>query len=654
MSAQFAGRLVARAATFALAVRDVLRRQTLPAFDIPDSLAGRVRAEQVAAVKRLVPVTVPAGIANSALLVLSFADSPYLALLVGWFIANCALGTITLRGWMKARRQPPRSSCGPQVIRRAVRNALVLGGLWSIVALLLFPQADASRQVLLTCLVSGMLSGGAFALSPIPQAALAYVGVIVPVAMMALLMNAGGQLVMASVLLLVFAFFLVRSVLWNSHLFVQHILDQAELQQAALVDPLTGISNRSGLRDALELACLEARAGQGFALAFLDLDRFKDVNDSRGHRVGDAALKTVAARLQAVLGPENMIARVGGDEFIVLLKGGRDRIDELATMLIEKAAEPIVVEGRSLALGASVGIAIAPQDGSDPDDLLNKADLALYRSKRKGGASTTFFSAEMGAAARQKRILEVDLKQALRDGEFRIEYQPIFDVSTRALSGCEALLRWDHPIEGPVSPSIFIPIAEETGLIRDIGEWVLTEATRAAAQWPHSVYVAVNLSPVQLSDPNIAAVVERAMMAAGLDPARLLLEITESVFVRQDTVLHALRQLRQTGVRTALDDFGTGYSSLGYLRRFTLDKLKIDRTFVRDLDRIPENRDIVRAITALARNLGMTTTAEGVERPEELRELVRAGCSEAQGFLFAQPVAAESIVTFLKKQRSAA
>src|SRR5688500_8692406 len=321
MSAPFAGRPFAKAASLTVTGLDVLRRQVLPAFDIPESMAGRVRAEQVAAVKRLVPVTVPAGITNSALLVLSFADSPYLPLLVGWFMANCVLGTITLHGWMKARQHPPRSSCGPQVVRRAVRNALVLGGLWSTVALLLFPQADASRQVLLTCLVSGMLSGGAFALSPIPQAALAYVAVIVPAAMMALLMNAGGQLVMASLLLLVFAFFLVRSVLWNSHLFVQHVLDQAKLQQAALVAALTGISNRSGLRNALELACLEARDGQGFALAFMDLDRFKDVNDSRGHRVGDAALKTVAARLEAMLGPENTIARVGGDEFIVLLKG---------------------------------------------------------------------------------------------------------------------------------------------------------------------------------------------------------------------------------------------------------------------------------------------------------------------------------------------
>jgi diguanylate cyclase (GGDEF)-like protein len=532
---------------------------------------------------------------------------------------------------------------------------LALGALWSMVALLLFPAADASRQVLLTCLVSGMLSGGAFALSPIPQAALAYVAVIVPAAMMALLMNAGGQLVMASVLLLVFAFFLVRSIFWNSHLFVQHILDQAKLQQAALVDPLTGISNRSGLRNVLELACLEARAGQGFALAFMDLDRFKDVNDSRGYRVGDAALRTVAARLQAMLGPENTIARVGGDEFIVLLKGGRDQVHQLATRLIEKAAEPITVEGRSLALGASVGIAIAPQDGSDPDDLLNKADLALYRAKRDGGRSTRFYSGEMGAAAKQKWILEVDLKQALRDAEFRIEYQPIFDVSTRAVSGCEALLRWDHPIEGRVSPEIFIPIAEETGLIRDIGEWVLTEATRAAAAWPGSIYVAVNLSPVQLADPNIAAIVERAIMAAGLDPTRLLLEVTESVFLRQaDTVLHAIQQLRQTGVRTALDDFGTGYSSLGYLRRFTFDKLKIDRTFVKNLDQTRENRDIVRAIVALASNLGMTTTAEGVERPEELRELVRAGCSEAQGFLFAQPVAAEEILRLVRKQQRSA
>ena len=561
-----------------------------------------------------------------------------------------------LRRWWKRASRAERASYPPDVIRRAVRNAFALGSLWSVVALLLFPGADASKQVLLTCLISGMLSGGAFALSPIPQAALAYVAVIVPAAVAALLLNAGGPLVIATILLLLYAFVLARSIIWNSHLFVQHVVDQAKLEEAARTDPLTGLINRAGLRQTLEEACLNANTS--FALAFMDLDRFKNVNDSRGHRVGDAVLKTVAARLKVSLDETDTVARVGGDEFVILLRNASkpDEARQIARRLIDKASEPIIVEGRSLSVGGSIGIAMAPKSGADPDDLLNKADLALYRAKAAGGQSTKLFDNEMSAEARNRRVMEIDLRQALRDGEFRIDYQPIFNVNTRAVTGCEALLRWKHPIDGLLPPSSFIPLAEETGLIGEIGEWVLTEATLAAVRWPGELYVAVNLSPVQLKTQDVVAATRRALSAAGLSPGRLMLEITESVFVEDaESMLSAMLSLQQIGVRTALDDFGTGYSSLGYLRRFRFDKLKVDRTFVRGIDTGREARDIVRTIVSLARNLNMTTIAEGVERPEELRELIAEGCTEAQGFLLARPVAAEDILHVLTKDlRSAA
>ena len=274
----------------------------------------------------------------------------------------------------------------------------------------------------------------------------------------------------------------------------------------------------------------------------MDLDRFKSVNNSRGHRVGDAVLKTVAARLKVSLDETDTVARVGGDEFVILLRNASepDEARQIARRLIDKASEPIIVEGRSLSVGGSIGIAMAPKSGADPDDLLNKADLALYRAKAAGGQSTRLFDNEMSAEARNRRVMEIDLRQALRDGEFRIDYQPIFNVNTRAVTGCEALLRWKHPIDGLLPPSSFIPLAEETGLIGEIGEWVLTEATLAAVRWPGELYVAVNLSPVQLKTQDVVAATRRALSAAGLSPGRLMLEITESG-VRGRCRIHALR-----------------------------------------------------------------------------------------------------------------
>jgi diguanylate cyclase (GGDEF)-like protein len=404
-------------------------------------------------------------------------------------------------------------------------------------------------------------------------------------------------------------------------------------------DGLTGLANRVLFREEMDRALVRAKRGDAFAVLCLDLDRFKAVNDTLGHSVGDTLLKSVAERLRGCLRDTDILARLGGDEFVILQIAGEQPVGAtaLARRIIETIGSPFDLDGHRVDIGTSIGIAVAPDDGIEADGLLKSADMALYQAKGDGRGAFRFFEAGMNAKMQFRRGLEIDLRQALGRGEFTVHFQPLVELEAGEVSGFEALLRWEHPTRGQVPPDQFIPLAEELGLIGSIGAWVLREACAAAATWPAQLSVAVNLSPVQFRNRQLVLDVVGAVSASGLAPSRLELEITETAMLFDtDTTLATLHQLKELGVRIAMDDFGTGYSSLSYLRKFPFDKIKIDRSFVRDLSVTEGSLAIIRAVTRLAADLGMVTTAEGVETHEQLATLRAQGCTQAQGYLFSQ------------------
>jgi diguanylate cyclase (GGDEF)-like protein/PAS domain S-box-containing protein len=432
---------------------------------------------------------------------------------------------------------------------------------------------------------------------------------------------------------------------------------QAQITHMARHDALTNLPNRTLFREQLEQALRLAKRGDKFAVLCLDLDHFKDINDSLGHPIGDALLMEVGRRLSSCVSEGDTVARLGGDEFVIVQFCGSDESSpavSLASRIVEAISEPYHIGGHQLVIGVSVGISLAPDDGKNPDELLKKADLALYRAKADGRGTYRFFETGMDARAQARRLLELDMRAALPRGEFEMHYQPIRDVAADRIVACEALVRWRHPLRGLIPPGNFIPLAEETGLIVQIGEWVLRTACRDAAAWPDDIGVAVNLSPVQFKNPNLMAHVLDSLAQSGLPAHRLELEITESVLLQNsEATLATLHALRGGGVRISLDDFGTGYSSLSYLRSFPFDKIKIDRSFVEDVTSRNDSLAIVRAVTGLGRSLGIATTAEGVETPAQLELLRREGCTQAQGYLFSKPRPASEVKKLFAQIESA-
>jgi diguanylate cyclase (GGDEF)-like protein len=414
------------------------------------------------------------------------------------------------------------------------------------------------------------------------------------------------------------------------------VLSDERIAHLAHYDVLTDLPNRSLFHEWLEQK-LRHDAEQTLAVLYVDIDEFKSINDSLGHPVGDELLKEVAVRLKSCVGAGDFVARLGGDEFAVVLTSIKDRQDVLVavTELYRSVREPFDCLGHRVIADASIGIAVAPEDGCQIDQLLKNADLAMYDAKAAGRRTHRFFEPGMDARARARRTLESDLRQAIDGKELQLHYQPFIGTQDGEIKGCEALLRWTHPERGVVSPAEFIPIAEETGLITQLGEWVLMTACAEAVTWPDHVKIAVNVSPIQFRSQTFGLKVAAVLAACGLPASRLEIEITEAVLIRDDEeALAILRQLREMGVRVALDDFGTGYSSLSYLQRFPFDKIKIDRCFINDVVDPAGSRSIVQAVTSIATARAMTTTAEGVETEQQLAVLRELGCTEMQGYLF--------------------
>ena len=429
---------------------------------------------------------------------------------------------------------------------------------------------------------------------------------------------------------------------------------EARITYMARHDALTGLPNRLVFGERIEQALAEVGRAGGFAVLLIDLDHFKQVNDTLGHPVGDELLRAVAERLQACVRQVDTIARLGGDEFAVVQRNVKEPQDALLTArrIIEIVGAPYDINGHRISIGISIGISLAPGDGLTSEKLLKNSDVALYRAKADGRGTWRFFEPEMDARLQARLSLETDLRQAIINDEFDLHYQPLYHINYNRINGFEALLRWHHPVRGMISPAEFIPVAEEIGLIVPLGAWVLQRACAQASEWPSNVRLAVNVSAAQFKSGLLMQHVTTALVASGLPAQRLELEITESVLLGNsaDTIA-TLHELRRLGLRISMDDFGTGYSSLNYLRTFPLDKLKIDQSFIRDLDTTDGARAIVRTIIGLAKSLNLVTTAEGVETREQLAWLREEGCTEAQGYLFSPPMPASEVQPLLSAKK---
>lgn len=426
----------------------------------------------------------------------------------------------------------------------------------------------------------------------------------------------------------------------------------AKARYLAYHDPLTGLANRAQFNDKLHTALARAREnGSSVAILALDLDHFKHINDSLGHASGDALLRTVAERLCGSVRQSDVVGRLGGDEFAIIQIGQQpEAATALARRLTATCSEVYDIEGHGFYCGTSIGIALSPSDGTSAEMLLGAADAALYEAKREGRGTFRFFEAGMNEALQARRKLEQDMRRTLAEDGFSLHYQPLYELENGGLVGFEALLRWQHPERGSIPPAEFIPIAEETGLIIPLGEWVLRTACLEASGWRQPHKVAVNLSAAQFRQSNIVATVTGALADSGLAPERLEIEITESLLMQAaDKTLEILFRLRALGVNVAMDDFGTGYSSLSYLWRFPFDKLKIDRSFVRDLNSDPKVSEIVRTIVSLGRTLNMTVTAEGIETAAQAEMLTDQGCDLGQGFFLGRPMPATAACALAKE-----
>jgi diguanylate cyclase (GGDEF)-like protein len=742
--------------------------------------AGRIRAAQIDAVVHVVPLTFCVNILNAAIVVYLFRGNGADGFLAVWATLVLLLVPPSLFTWQRTRKLRPESA-SPRAERRMIVHAAALSALWAAVPLVLFPYADPFHQLVIVCLTSGMISGGAFCYSTLPRAGLTYTWILSLGSAGALFLSGQSALIFVAMMLLLYAVFLSRSLVAHGELFVDHLRDKMKLttqgdviglllrdfeQQArdwlwetdandtlarvsdrfaeaigrtpselqgaqfaeiigggapdrpfevrevldrmvvrspfsdcvlpvrlahglrfwsltakpvfddtaqfvgyrgvgaditakwlaeqrilhlARYETVTGLLNRVAFREAVEQALVMVR--RSVSLLCLDLDRFKSVNDTQGHHIGDELIKSVGKRLTDTVGPYDTVARIGGDEFAVLHCSDNDENDTivLAQRIIEAFRLPFKVGHSEIVIDTSIGITFSTSGGAseadeaDADTLLKRADLALYCAKAEGGGIYRLFRPEMEASAHRHRALETGLRSALDNGEIEVVFQPLVDLRSGAPIGCEALARWQSPQWGSVSPAEFIPVAEASGLIVPIGEWILREAMKAARNWPNDATVAVNVSPVQFRGKTLLASVVAALAESGFPPRRLELEVTESIFLDgTDQTVEVLNKLRELGVRIALDDFGTGYSSLCYLQRFAFDKIKIDKSFVDHVAKA-SGTSIIRAIVAMANALGMTTTAEGVESAPQVEALRALGCDTMQGYFFARPSPAHEI-----------
>jgi diguanylate cyclase (GGDEF)-like protein len=610
--------------------------------------AARLRAAQIASVVKHSPVLAAANALNATVLVAAlslreFSPTPYL-----WIGVLCLyIARLSARSRARRRRRAAPTAANPAIIRKAIANAAALGVIWGA-APILFLDTSRPDQLIVTCVCVGMLCGGAFALATLPAAVLGFTIPLAVGCLIALLRTAHDPIhYLAVPLLLCYSAALSRAAIAHGRQFADRVVAQTQAEAAARHDALTGLPNRAAFEAALDKAFNRlALYGERFALLYFDLDDFKRVNDRLGHQAGDQLLRQIAGRLGGAIGERDTVARLGGDEFVLLALGVGDSLGAArrADAMAQCFDTPFNLEGTPVDCRPSIGIALAPADGADPAALLGHADAALYRAKRAPNKAAPYRRVGEDRAAHDRRELAHDLLGAVGRGEFLLHYQPLLELDGGRVLACEALLRWRHAHRGMLAPTQFIPIAERSGAIHEIGEWAMREACVEATTWPERVSLAVNVSAEQLGDGSIARVVESALRESGLAPQRLRLEIAESTLIAQ---LHgarsALTKLSERGLSIVLDDFGAGHSSFDHIRRLPVRGLKIDRSFVADLPFDRKSAAIVQAVTLLAGALDIEVAAEGIETPAQLEFLRLARCHSGQGFLFARPQSADAL-----------
>jgi len=605
-------------------------------------IAARLRAAQVAAVTRHSWAMIGANFANALVLVAAMFGGPHFVAALIWIGALALyLGPLVWRLHARRGRSPPVTA-EPRVIQRAVVNAGLLGLIWGAAPVLFF-DSGPGEQLIFACVCTGMLCGGAFAMATIPAAVLAYVLPIGGGAGLALLLEARETVeYFAAPLLLSYSAVLIIGSSSHGRNFADRVVAQARAELAARHDPLTGLPNRTAFNAAIDDAFDRlARYGERFALFYIDLDDFKDVNDRWGHQAGDQLLRQAAGRLADSLNERGSIARLGGDEFALIARGVFEpqAASNLAFDIACRFDAPFTLESGVANCGASVGAALAPTDGADASSLLGAADVALYRAKRDLKGSAPLYRAPDDGKALNRRELTHDMRAAVGRGEFFLQYQPIQNLRSGRIEACEALVRWRHPRLGLIAPGKFIEIAEKTGFIHELGEWILIRACVEAAAWPVGTRVAVNVSAQQLCDGSIDRVVESALRHSGLAADRLQIEVTESAALAAiEEATSALLRMHDRGAAVVLDDFGTGFSSFDHIRRLPVSGVKIDRSFVLDLPANRRSGAIVHAVAHLAQMLDLDVTAEGIETEQQRAFLERAGCASGQGYLFARPL----------------
>jgi diguanylate cyclase len=624
---------------------------TYPNSAIHDEMIeGRVRAEQINNIKRYLTWVLLANICNALVLVAALWSSPLRQSAIAWASAVVLVGLyFGLRQRHTASARPTYVSL--HTITRAIRNSLLLGSLWATLPLIFFADASPGGQVIIACLCAGMLGGGAFVLANMPAAAIAFTAPIVVSSAVTIGRSGDAAYFLVAVLMVSYISVLWRGIYVYASQMAKRVAAQVNAERNVRRDDLTGLPNRLAFFEALEGAFLRfASLREQFSILYLDLNDFKIVNDRFGHVNGDKLLIEVGRRLRESVREADLVARLGGDEFAIAVANAQDAAipTSLAARIVGNLDRPFVIDGREVFIGTCVGIALAPADGDTPEILIKNADEALYDAKHRPGAVIQLFDAGPRDAARQRRKLERDLSQALHRGEFFRVFQPIFNLQTQRIEGCEALLRWRHPILGVQLPKEFMRTMEETSLITKVGQWVLVEACKAAVTWPKHVRVAVNVSAVQLQNAHLLSAIVNALNQSMLPARRLEIEITETAVIDDsEQVLANLKALRELGVRIALDDFGTGYSSLTCVRRLAPDSIKIDGTFVRELTADASSRSIVRSLIYLSRDLAINVVAEGIETSEQLDFLRLNDCNEGQGYFIGLPKSASEIGPYL-------
>jgi diguanylate cyclase (GGDEF)-like protein len=599
--------------------------------EIADSDAGRVRAEQIAALGRYTRGTMVANVCIAIILVAPLYGTPARAGILVW-----AFAVISYAAFIYLRNSTaslPARYASKRSMRRVISNCFLLGSLWGSVPILFFSHADAGGQMLITCLYIGFLCSGAFVLASIPAAAMAFMVPIFVGESLAVLRSADHIYWLVAFLLVIYTFVLTRAVVSHGLQFVRRLVDQYSAERVARKDSLTNLPNRFAFDERIDAAVRRLERGDGFAVFYLDLDDFKNVNDQYGHAAGDEMLVQVADRLTGCVRAVDTVARLGGDEFALIEVGVTRPEDALvfAERIVRSFSGPFVVDGARLFTKVSIGIALAPANGSRADVLMRHADTALYLAKREGKGSFRFFEAEDNKHILDRRAIETDLRSALRNGEFALHFEPVLALAQNRVACREAVLKWNHPSRGEISADQFMPIAEETGMMFELSEFLVGEACRAAASWPQDIDVAVNFPLSLLRSQAACLAMMKALATAGLPANRLEIELRDAKSGEMEAAGQALANLVGAGISLTLDDFGRANGSLESLLHLPVKRIKLGPSLITGLDSRQQNAVIVRALLRLATDLGMESMAEAVETEAQLSFLSAHGCTRVQG-----------------------